>query len=453
MKRREFIIKTGISVIAVPSTIRINGADWNHVRVINDSVEKKKFFGDGRDWFVKKRFGMFVHWGLYAIPGWHEQHIYRLKVPRQEYQKLAGQWNPIDFDPDHWLDVLQETGMEYLCITTKHIDGFCLWDTKQTSFNAINTPYGKDIIGMIAEACHKRGVPLCLYYSIADFNHPNYPHQGRPYELVKSRPDDNPDQELYLEFIREQIKELCTNYGTIHGIWWDANKLSGYKETGFNQMIRKLQPNAVINNRGFEEGDFSTPERDFFEDNKRELEGLVEACQSVGMESWGYRENEDYYTNKHLIKSIDRYFSRGANYLLNIGPDSKGNIPHKQGEILKVIGKWYHKVKESFEDTIPVSYLTTNKDVMLTKKENNLYVHLNADTPGNVVKLKPITIVPLKATLLNNGEKVDFEVQLTPRDFQDEKAYLRLIKLPVNEMCNTVLVIRLEFNRDPENNI
>ena len=113
-------------------------------------------FGDGRDWFFEKRYGMFVHWGLYSIPGWHEQHQWRGRVPRDEYMKLAKQWNPVKFNPERWLDLMEEAGMKYITITTKHHDGFCMWDTKQTSFNTMNTPYRKDAIGLLAEACHKR---------------------------------------------------------------------------------------------------------------------------------------------------------------------------------------------------------------------------------------------------------------------------------------------------------
>src|SRR5579863_5108322 len=127
-------------------------------------------FGDGRDWWFQKRFGMFVHWGLYAIHGYHEQEQWRLRVPRNEYVKLQQQWNPVKFDPDAWLDLAAQAGMKYVCLTSKHHDGFCLWDTKQTAYNTMNTPYGKDVVRMLSDACHRRGVPLCLYYSVADWH-------------------------------------------------------------------------------------------------------------------------------------------------------------------------------------------------------------------------------------------------------------------------------------------
>lgn len=409
---------------------------------------KLKRFGNSRDWFFEKRYGLFVHWGLYAIPGWHEQHQYRGRVPRNEYVKLADQWNPVQFDPDKWLDLLEEAGMKYLCVTTKHIDGFCLWDTKQTTFNTMNTPYKKDIIAMLADACHKRGIPLCLYYAIVDNNHPNYPNQGRAHELPP-QPQDSPDLEKYVAFVKEQVKELCTNYGEIHGFWWDANRL-GVEDPSINNMIRDLQPKAVINNRGFDEGDFSTPERDYQQDDQVSFDRPVEACQAVGIESWGYRKNEDYYTDRHLIRSIDRYLSRDANYLLNVGPDPSGVIPNESASILRSIGSWYRLVKESLEDMEPASKLTSNKNVMLTKRGRILYVHLNRDPEGNVVKLRPFTVAPQSAVLLNTGEPVDFEVSFAPQDHIDQQSYLRLVNLPTNELCNTVLVIKLGFDRPPE---
>lgn len=405
-------------------------------------------FGDGRDWFFEQRFGMFVHWGLYAIPGWHEQHQWRARVPRGEFVKLAQQWNPAKFNPEAWLDVLQETGMKYLCLTTKHHDGFCLWDTKQTAFNTMNTPHRRDLLGLLAAACHQRRVPLCLYYSIADWNHPNYPNQGRHHEL-EPQPGDSPDWEKYLEFLKAQVRELCTHYGEIRGFWWDMN-VPQHKDPSINALIRKLQPKAVINNRGFDEGDFGTPERDFDKDEATSFDRPTEACQAVGMESWGYRRDEDYYTDRHLIRSIDRYLCRDGNYLLNVGPKPDGTLPAEAVAILRRIGRWYGAVKESLEGVQPASSLTSNRNVLLTRREQTLYVHLNKDPQGDGVKLKPFNVAPKRATLLNTGQPVDFVVNLTPADHKEQRAYLRLLHLPANEQPNTVLVVKLEFDRPLE---
>jgi alpha-L-fucosidase len=448
MKRRSFLHTLAYGSLAASTAHAIPPVVFRDDQTTDGDVTGPGRFGDERDWFFSKRFGLFIHWGLYAIPGWHEQHHYRTGIPRKEYAKLMHEFNPVNFDPDAWIDLMEIAGMEYICFTTKHIDGFCMWDTSQTGFKITNTPYRRDTLAMLAEACHRRKIPLCLYYSVVDSNHPAYPNQGRAHEFPGPEEGDRPDQEEYLRFLREQVYELCTGYGEIHGFWWDANRL-GVTDPSINQMIRRLQPKAVINNRGFDEGDFSTPERDFEKDEHRSFDRPTEACQAVGIESWGYRTNEDYYTDRHLIRSIDRYLSRDANYLLNIGPDPLGVIPERSRHILGNIGKWYHPVKESFVNVEPLNALTSNKNVMLTGRGTTLYVHLNSEPEGDVVKLRPFTFAPKSAVLLNTGRKVEFELEPAPQDFRSGMGYLRLKNLPANELCNTVMVIKLEFDRPP----
>ena len=416
----------------------------------NDAVKNPdgiRRFGDGRDWFFENRYGMFVHWGLYSIPAWHEQHQWRARVSRDEYVKLAQRWNPRKFNPEQWLDLMEEAGMKYITLTTKHHDGFCLWDSKQTSFNTMNTPYKKDIIGMLSDACHKRKVPLCLYYSIADWNQPNYPNQGRHHELPP-QPKDSPDWDKYMEFLKEQVRALCTNYGEIHGFWWDMN-VPVYKDPSVNAMIRKLQPKAVINNRGFDEGDFGTPERDYDSAAAaaKSFDRLTEACQSVGTESWGYKKDEDFYTDQHLISSIDRYLARDANYLLNVGPTAEGIIPKEAADILKRIGKWKKSVDESFTAIQSDTSLISATGILVTKRDSTLYIHLNKVPSASGLKLKPVQVMPVRATLLNTGQPIDCTVNLCPSDHATQQPYLRLRNLPVNEMVNTVLVAKLEFDQ------
>lgn len=450
MKRRN-LLKSAAALAVTPFINTLVQANNLPNQIIAlDNPEKKTGgiarFGDGRDWFFENRYGMFVHWGVYSIPAWHEQHQWRARVPRAEYVKLANQWNPKKFNPEEWLDLMEEAGMKYITITTKHHDGFCLWDTKQTAFNTMNTPYKKDIIGMLSDACHKRKVPLCLYYSIADWNQPNYPNQGRHHELPP-QPQDSPDWDKYMGFLKAQVRELCTNYGDIHGFWWDMN-VPVYKDPSVNAMIRQLQPNAVINNRGFDQGDYGTPERDY-DNSVAEAKGfdkLVEACQSVGMESWGYKKDEDYYTDCHLISSIDRYLAGNANYLLNVGPTAEGIIPNESASILKRIGKWKKAVDESFRQVQIDDSLLKIPGVLVTKRDQTIYIHLNKSQIGNGIKLQPINVLPSKATLLNNNKTIDCLVNLCPSDHVSQQPYLRLRNLPVNELANTILVAKLEFD-------
>jgi len=249
------------------------------------------------EWFSHRRFGLFLHFGLYAIEGWHEQLQWRGRVPRKEYGKLIEKFNPVDFDADAIVDLAESVGMEYVCLTTKHHDGFCLWDTKETAFNVMNSPYKRDLVRQLADACHRRDFALGLYYSVADWHHPNYPNQGRHHELPGPVEGDSPDWGKYLEFLKRQVRELCTQYGKIRHFFWDMN-VPEYYDPEINNMLRSLQPEMVINDRAFDEGDFGTYEREY---EKGDTDRLVrfsrstETCNSLGTHSWGYRKDEDYY--------------------------------------------------------------------------------------------------------------------------------------------------------------
>ena len=454
MNRRRFLrtgpmLLAGAAATAAARALPAMGASQPVPATARDGLERAPRFGDGRDWWFQRRFGMFVHWGLYAINGFHEQEQWRRRVPREEYVKLAARWNPAAFDPDAWLDVMEQAGMSYICLTAKHHDGFCLWDTKLTRFNIMNTPYGKDAVRLLADACHRRRVPLCLYYSIADWNHPNYPNQGRHHELPP-QPKDQPELPKYLEFLKAQVRELCANYGEISGFWWDMN-VDKHVDPSINAMIRRLQPNAVINDRGFDQGDFGTPERDADPagDEVRGFSRRTEACQSVGVESWGFRRDESYHTDRHLLRSIDQYLARDANYLLNVGPMADGVIPAEAASILRRIGTWHRSVAEAFDGAVPASTLTSNRNVLLTRRGNTVYVHCHRDPVSDSVKLKPLARLPRRATLLNTGRPVTCVVDMAPSDHAEQAAYLRLVGLPANEMSNTVMVIRLEFEGEP----
>lgn len=449
MRRRDFLKSGAALAAALPLTLpnRMLAAESAATPKPPGKPGLAPRFGDARDWWFEKRFGLFVHWGLYAINGWHEQEQWRARVPRSEYVKLARKWNPVRFNPDQWLDMAEDAGMKYICLTTKHHDGFCLWDTKQTTYNTMNTPYRRDVVKQLADACHRRKFPLCLYYSIADWHQPNYPNQGRHHELPPQA-GDQPDLMKYLEFLKAQVRELCTQYGEIHGFWWDMN-VDKHVDPSINNMIRQLQPQAVINDRGFDPGDFGTPERDYTKEAGLVLsfEKRTEACQSVGMESWGYRENEDYYTDGHLQRSIARYLARDANYLLNAGPRSDGTFPPEAVDILKRIGKWYSRVREALEGTTPATHLIENRNVLLTRRGNAIYVICQTDPVGDVIKLHPVGVKPRSAVLLNNGRRIETSLDMVPSEHATQRRGLRLRGLPANDLAGQVMVARLDFDQ------
>ena len=409
-----------------------------------------KKFNDGRDWFFEKRYGMFIHWGLYAINAFHEQEQWRNSIPREEYMKLADKWNPVDYDPNKWIDLARESGMEYLVLTTKHHDGFCLWDTKETEFNTINTPYGKDLLKEFVDACHKQNFPVGLYYSVVDWNHKNYPNAGRHHELNGPEPGDKPDIIKYTEYLKRQVNELCTNYGDIKAFWWDMN-VEEHQDPSINEMIRTLQPNCIINDRGMSEGDYSTPEREWDKEKEsRSYSSPVEACNSVGTQSWGYREGESYYSSLHLLRSIDNHLAKGGNYLLNVGPDAMGVIPHKSAQILSSISDWLEPLKEAFYDTEPYSDITDNQDVLITKKKNVLYIHLNNHPSGEDIILKPLEKLPVEAILLNNQQPLKFSNSRLPSQHRRKSGFLHIKGIPVNDYNHTILIIKLVFEENEE---
>lgn len=415
------------------------------------------------NWFPQRRFGMFIHWGLYSISGWHEQIQGRLSIPRKEYEKLALEFNPINFDPDKWVDLAESAGMKYICFTTKHHDGFCMWDTKYTDFNIMNTPYNKDVLHMLAESCHRRDMGLSLYYSNPDWHHPNAynfksSHQINPY------PEDEPNQEKYLEYVKNQVEELCTNYGKILSFFWDIPPK--IHEPSLNDLIRKLQPGIMINDRGYDEGDYSTPERKV-PDGQR-FSKPTEACQSVGKQSWGYRNNEDYFSNKYLMASMDKVFCMGGNYLLNLGPKADGTIASQAKNMLGQIGNWYNRVKESFIGTESASVVTDliselvrKNDFLLTRNGNALYVHFYKDPQSTGITLNPISVLPTSAIVLNTGNMLKTSLDVMPelctidgfnssgQDIQESphpQKYLHISGIPANELAQEVIILKLVFD-------
>lgn len=402
-------------------------------------------------WFAEPKIGLFLHWGLYALEAWHEQDQWRRNWAREDYTPLARRFTARRFDPHAWIDAAEALGAAYLCLTTKHADGFCLFASRHTDYTSVNTPFGRHVVRELSDACHARNMPLFLYYSIVDEHHPAYPHAGRRWEYPAPPPGDTPSREAYLDYVRAQVSELCTNYGRIHGFWWDANP-AGWTDPGINTLIRSLQPEIVINNRGLDPGDFGTPERDWdaFVDTDPAFRHPTEACQALGSQSWGHRREEDYYTLPHLLRSIAKIHGKGGHYLLNTGPKADGSLVPAERRTLEKVGEWIRATREAFVGVTRVPELLASRDVLLTRRDDcTYYVILHKLQSTRAVQLKPFTDLPVRATELTTGKPVKTRNDLLPWDHEHGVGFLRLYDLPESLLGSTAPVIRLEFAKSP----
>lgn len=391
--------------------------------------------------FKEKRFGMFIHWGIYSLLGFHEQVQWIKELDAKEYQKNINLFNPTEYNPKEWVKLAKDAGMDYICFTTKHHDGFCMWDTKYTDFNIMNTPYGKDVLKELSEACEEAGISLSLYYSVPDWHHINYPNFGRSHELSEPKEGDEPNEALYIEYVKNQIRELLTNYGKILSFFWDIPPET--KDASVNALIRELQPGIYINDRGYDDGDFSTPEREVPEGES--FTRLTEACDSVSSQAWGYRKNNDYYSNLYMTSNIDQIMARGGNYLLNVGPDELGRIPEGDKDAILGVGKWYNNVKEALYAQSLGFPIKSSEQFFATRNKNTLYLHFIKSPMSSGFYVRNITKLPKSVTVLNDGSQLDFEFTFLPR-LRAVKSVFHANKLNHNTLSNETVVLKLEFD-------
>lgn len=396
---------------------------------------------------MNQQFGLFIHWGLYALTAYQEQVRARLRLPRADYYRLMAAFNPVHFDPDAWVDLAWQAGMRYICFTAKHHDGFCLWDTHQTEFNIMNTPYGQDVLRLLADACARRGMKLSIYYSIPDWNHPNAYNPASSHQCPPEA-GDQPDSVRYRAFVKDQITELLTQYGPIYTLFWDIPP--HIDDPSINAYVRQLQPGILINDRGYDAGDFSTPERRVPEGNR--FSRMTEACQSVGRQSWGYRWQEDYYTTRHIKCSIDKIMAMGGSYLLNIGPMADGRIDPVSQSMIHSVGDWYGRIGESLTGTEPLADplcdSSSGQPFLAVTKGDTWYLHFHDGLIAGGVTLKPLQKNPRSVVLLNDGSPVEHAVTTLPTSWQWDTCeldppWLHLFNLPAEKFCHEPVVIKI----------
>ncbi len=340
---------------------------------------------DRLDWWRQARFGMFIHWGLYAIPAgqWNGQSVpgvgewimHNGHIAREDYATLVPQFNPVKFDADEWCRIAKDAGMKYLVITTKHHDGFCMFDSKFTEYDIMATPFKRDIMREIGDACRKYGLKIGWYHSIWDWRHPDAA---------------GPSFDEYAAVLEKQVDELLTNYGPIDIMWFDGEWIPEWTEEkgrALYEHIRQVAPRVIINNRvgkgrggmaGLHDpsqnvGDFGTPEQEI---PGQGIPGYDwETCMTMN-DTWGFRSDDhNWKSAKTLVRNLIDTSSKGGNFLLNVGPTAQGEIPPESVQRLAVMGQWLRVNGEAIYGTSagPFKRLEWGR---CTRKGNRLYLHV-----------------------------------------------------------------------------
>jgi len=354
---------------------------------------------EARTWFQDARFGLFVHWGVYSILGDGEWVMNNQNISVEEYEKLPQFFNPIGFDPVEWVTMVKDAGMKYITITSRHHDGFSMFDSKVTDYDIVDaTPYGKDVLKMLAAECRKQGIKLFFYYSLLDWNRDDYFPRGRTGLGITGRGEGK--WEDYVAFMKAQLKELLTNYGEIGGIWfdghwdqkeWDGKKFGASKVNWYYDdiygMIHEMQPQALIGNNHhiavIEGEDFQMFEKDLPGKNTTgwgtpaDQIGTVplEVCETING-SWGFNlQDRKHKSEKELIHYLIKAAGYGSNMLLNVGPMPNGKIQPKHQASLRAMGDWLKQNGETIYGTRK-GPIPPNDDFVSTQKGKTVYVHL-----------------------------------------------------------------------------
>ncbi|MCP4643672.1 MAG: alpha-L-fucosidase [bacterium] len=398
-------------------------------KVLKDRARRMK-------WWHDARFGMFVHWGLYAQLGRHEWVMNRERIPVAEYEKLAPTWKPKDRPAREWARLAKAAGMKYMVMTTKHHEGFCLWDTKQTKYNAANHGPGRDLVAEYVDACREFGLKIGFYYSLMDWHHPDGAKCAKS-EKARRR---------FIDFTQGCVRELMSNYGKIDILWYDVSwpltspKL--WESKKMNAMARKLQPGILINNRSQLPEDFGTPEEHI---TAEEAGRAWEACMTFN-NSWGWRPcpSEDWHSARAVLNMLRQTSGEGGNLLLNIGPLPDGSVPPEATERLTAVGKWLTKNGEAVygkKDSVRGRFDWSGQGNW-TLKGKTAYFWVT-HWPGKELAIGGIKAKLKSASFLVSGKSIKFT---------QTKDRLILKGLPVRspDRGPGVAVIKLEFASKPK---
>ncbi len=369
------------------------------------AMKNSKIMEPGRRWFQDARFGMFVHFGLYTLLGDNENAV--RKGPKAKYAALMREFNPVCFSAEEWVDCAKRAGATYLCVTAKHADGFCLWDTKFSSCSVIHTPFKRDILREVSSECARQNIKFCLYYNMNTWLLEHF--EGREFSVAE-----------YSALFLRQMDELASNYGKVYQMWFDGCDplFPPAQLRKAISLLHRKQPGIVVNDRGLDlssksaSGDFVTPER-HLPGNILPGHAFVECCDAIGIHSWGYKRDDAYWSVPELIRRLCRSASYGGNYLLNVGPGPDGSIDPAFSERMRLIGDWLRTNGRSIFGT-GESYLRPSDPFTpgmpeighSTRHGRKFYLHLFQWPAGNAILLKDLKDDVKSATLLETGAKL-----------------------------------------------
>jgi len=399
-----------------------------------------------REWFQDAKFGLFVHWGVYSVLEDGEWVLHNKKITLEEYEKLPARFNPVNYNPAEWVSMARGAGMKYITITSKHHDGFAMFDSKVADWDIVDrTPYKKDPLKMLADECRKQGVKLFFYHSQLDWHNPDYFPRGRTGQYT-GRPEKG-EWYRYLDFMDSQLRELLTNYGEIGGIWfdgwWDKPKADWRLEKTYG-MIHQLQPQTLVganhHQAPFEGEDFQMFEKDLpgqntagFNAEARIGNLPLETCETVN-NSWGYNaKDKKFKSAKELIHYLARAAGHNANFLLNVGPRPDGTIQPEFVERLKEVGAWLAKYGESIYGTRGGPIPPRDWGVT-TRKGTKVYLHL-LKLEDEVLAFPKFGAVK-SASLLKDGSKVEI--------LENQMGYMLRVPMDARDPIDTVLVLQTQ---------
>lgn len=432
--------KLSLLVVAVVAALTIAQAQEKKYTPTPENLKN-------REWFQDARFGLFIHWGVYSVLGDGEWVMNNQQIPIKTYEKLPAFFNPVDFNPTEWVQMAKDAGMKYITITSKHHDGFAMYDSKVSDYNIVKrTPYGKDVLKMLADECRKQGIKLFFYHSQLDWRHPDYFPRGNTGAGYTGR-EEKGDMNKYLDYMDAQLTELLTNYGDIGGIWFDGmwdKKDAEWRLSQTYSLIHKLQPGTLVGSNHhvtpYEGEDFQMFEKDLPGHNttgfapEQKVGALPkEVCETIN-NSWGFNLRDD--KNKS-IKDLIQYLVKGAgydaNFLLNVGPMPNGKIQPEHVALLKQMGEWTRQYGETIYGTRG-GPLTPREWGVTTKRGNKVYIHI-------------LNWYDETLTLPKLGKKVvsaKLFIDKTPVKFVENDFGLS-IKVPKDKMNEIDTVIELEI--------